>query len=106
MGLSIGVLGILGRGDEESHGGGEEEELGGFGRQVEGLCYGWAWGKLACAGWPGGGGHSSPPKEGGGSRKGALVTGQSQEASLKPLLMTHQLRHEAAWKFFLKKFPP
>ena len=39
-----------------------------------------------------GGGHSSPPKEGGGSGKGALVTGQFQEASLKPLMMTHQLR--------------
>jgi hypothetical protein len=39
--------------------------------------------------------------------KGALVTGQSQKASLKPLMMTHQLRREAIWKLFVqKKFPP
>ena len=44
---------------------------------------------------------------GGGGRKGALVTRQSQEASLKPLMMTHQLRREVAWKiFFQKKFSP
>ena len=62
-----------------------------------------AWGKLACAG----GVSFEPPKGGGGSRKGALVTGQSQEASLKPLMMTHQLRREVAWKifFFKKNFP-
>ena len=31
---------------------------------------------------------------------------QSQEANLKPPMMTHQLRHEAAWKiFFQKNFP-
>ena len=51
----------------------------------------WTWGKLACA--AGGGG---------GARKGAPVTGQSQEASLKPLMMTHQLRRKAAWKIFFK----
>ena len=55
------------------------------------------WGKLTCAGERG---SFEPPKGGGaeGSGKGALVTGQSQEASLKPLMMTHQLRREAAWK--------
>ena len=41
-----------------------------------------------------------------GSRKGALVTGQSQEASLKPLMMTHQLRRKWPGRFFFKKnFP-
>ena len=54
-----------------------------------------AWGTLACA------------RGGGGSGKGALVTGQSQEASPKPLMMTHQLRREAVWKlFFFKKNSP
>ena len=44
---------------------------------------------------------------GGGLGKGALVTGQSQEASLKPLMMTHQLRRKAARKIFSQKtFPP
>ena len=33
-----------------------------------------------------------------GSGKGALVTGQSKEARLKPLMMTHHLRREAARK--------
>ena len=48
-----------------------------------------------------------PPKGRGGSGKGALVGGQSQEASLKPLMMTHHLRREAARKmFFSKRFPP
>ena len=37
--------------------------------------------------------------KGGGVRKGALMTGQYQEAGLKTLLMTH-LRHEAAQKDF------
>ena len=55
---------------------------------------------LARGGGGGMGGHSSPPKEGGGSGKGA---GQSQEVSLKPLMMAHPLRREAAWKI---KFPP
>ena len=42
-----------------------------------------------------------------GAGKGALVTGQSQEAGLKPLLMTHQLRRKAARKnFFSKKISP
>ena len=60
----------------------------------------WAWGKLAGKG----GGSFEPPKgRGGGSGKGALVTGQSQEASLKPLMMTHQLRREAARKIFFQK---
>ena len=48
-----------------------------------------------------------PKGGGGGSGKGALVTGQSQEASLNPLMMTHQLRREAIWKiFFSKRIPP
>ena len=68
------------------------------------------WGKLACAPGAGGGGAFEPPKGGkeeGGSRKGALMTGQSPEASLKPLMMTHQLRCKAARKiFFQKKFLP
>ena len=68
-----------------------------------------ATGELICA-WlarGGGGGAFEPPKGRGGSRKGALLTGQSQEASLKPLMMTHQLRCEAARKnFFQKNFPP
>ena len=53
----------------------------------------------------GGGVVRAPPKEGVGSRKGALVTGQFQEANPKPL--THQLRREAARKifFFKKNFP-
>ena len=35
------------------------------------------------------------------------MTGQSQEASLKSLMMTHQLRRKAAEKtFFQKKIPP
>ena len=33
---------------------------------------------------------------GGRSGKGALVTGQSQEAGLKTLMMTHPLRRDAA----------
>ena len=34
------------------------------------------------------------------------MTGQSQEASLSPLMMTHQLRREAARKiFFEESFP-
>ena len=43
----------------------------------------------------------------GGARKGALVTGYPQEASLKPQMMTHQLHCEAAWKifFFKNNFP-
>ena len=55
----------------------------------------------------GGGGSFEPPKGGGeGSRKRAFVTGHSQEASLKPLMMTHQLCRKAAWKiFFQEKFP-
>ena len=66
---------------------------------------GMAWGKLACAGGRGGGGGIRAPqrKGGGGAGKGALVTGLSQEASLKPLMMTHQLRREAAWGFFPPK---
>ena len=42
-----------------------------------------------------------------GARKGALVTGYPQEASLKPQMMTHQLHCEAAWKifFFKNNFP-
>ena len=32
---------------------------------------------------------SLPKERGGGSGKGALVTGQSQEASLKPPMITH-----------------
>ena len=70
--------------------------------------YPWAWGKVACTGWGGVGGSFEPPKgEGGGSGKGALVTGQSKEAILKPLMMTHHLHRKAAWKiFFQKKFPP
>ena len=65
----------------------------------------WARGKLAFA--RGGGGCSSPPKGGGGgSRKGALVTGQSPEASLKPLMMTDRVRRKAARTiFFQKNFP-
>ena len=53
------------------------------------------------------GGAFEPPKVGGGgSGKGALVTVQSQEASLKPRMMTHQLRRKAARKIFSsKKFP-
>ena len=31
------------------------------------------------------------------------MTGQSQEASLKPLMMTHHLRRKAARKIFLQK---
>ena len=46
----------------------------------------------------GGGGRWSPLKEGGGFGKGALVTGQSQEAGTKTLKMTHHLRREAARK--------
>ena len=34
------------------------------------------------------------------------MTDQSQEASLKPVMMTHQLRCEAAWKIFFKKISP
>ena len=42
-----------------------------------------------------------------GNRKGALVTGQSKEARLKTLMMTHHLRCKAARKiFFPKKFSP
>ena len=55
----------------------------------------------------GGGGDSSPPKGGGGPRKGALVTGQSQEASPTPLMMTHQLRRKAARTIlFSRKISP
>ena len=46
----------------------------------------------------GGGGRSSPLKEGGGVRKGARVTGQFKEVSLKPPMITHRLRREAARK--------
>ena len=53
-----------------------------------------------------GGSFEPPAKGGGGSGKGALVTGQSQEASLKPLMMTHQLRREAICKIFVQNnFP-
>ena len=50
------------------------------------------------------GGRSSG--RGGGARKGALVTGQSQEASLKRVMMAYQLRREVAWKIFFSSFPP
>ena len=57
----------------------------------------------------GGGGASEPP-EGGrlGLGKGAVVTGQSQDARLKPPMMTHHLRCEAVKKNFVfkKKIPP
>ena len=45
----------------------------------------------------------APQRRGGGVGKGALVTGQSQKASLEPLMMTHQLRREAASKIFSPK---
>ena len=62
---------------------------------------------LAWGGGGGGGVIRAPQRRGGGSRKGALVTGQSQEASRKPLMMPHQLRREVAWKiFFQKKITP
>ena len=65
-------------------------------------------GKVGLRGGGGGGGFE-PPKGGGegGSGKGALVTGQSQEASLKPPMMTHQLRLKSGLEdSFSKKFPP
>ena len=49
----------------------------------------------------------APQRRGEWSGKGALVTGQSQEAGLKPLMMTHQLRRKAARKIvFSKNIPP
>ena len=55
----------------------------------------------------GGGGRSSPLKEGWGVGTGALVTDQSKEASSKTLMVTNQLRREAALKkFFSKKISP
>ena len=66
----------------------------------------WERGKLACVGG-GGGGVQAPQRKGGGCRKGALVTGRSQEASLKPLMMTHHQGCKAARKiFFSKKISP
>ena len=57
------------------------------------------------------GGVSFEPPEGGGgggvAEKGALMTGQSKEASLKALTMTHHLRCKAARQnFFQKKNHP
>ena len=46
------------------------------------------------------GGGSSPLKEGWGDGKGALATGESKEASLQALMMTHHLRCKAAQKGF------
>ena len=67
---------------------------------------GMAWGKLACARGGGGGIIRAPQRRGGGSGKGALVTGQSQEAGLTPLMMTHQLRRDGGPEdvFFKKNF--
>ena len=57
----------------------------------------------------GGGGRWLEPtqRRGGGSGKGALVTGQSQEASLKPLMITHHLRRGGApgYLFSTQTFP-
>ena len=60
--------------------------------------------KKVCA-WGGGGGILSPGK--GGFGKASLVTGQSKEASLNALMMTHHQHHKAARKrfFFKKKIP-
>ena len=43
---------------------------------------------------------------GGGVGKGAQVTGQFKEASLKSRMMTHHLHCKAAQKNFFKKIPP
>ena len=57
--------------------------------------------------WGGGRGSFEPPEGGGGSGKGAPVTGQSKEVSLKALMMTQHLRRKAARKkiFSKRKFP-
>ena len=58
-----------------------------FGRAKKGLHAGWSFGPL---------------KEGGGN-KGALVTGQSKEASLKTVMVTHHLHRKAAGRMFSSK---
>ena len=42
----------------------------------------------------------------GGSGKGGLVTGQSKDAGLKHLMLTHYVRREAAQKSFFFETPP
>ena len=57
----------------------------------------------------GGGGGALEPAEGrgGGSGKGAFVTGQSNEARLNTLMMTHHLRRKVAQKIcFSQTIPP
>ena len=60
-------------------------------------------GKVGLSGGGGGGIRAPQRREGGSLGKGDLVTSQSQEASLKPLMMTHQLRRKAARKIFFQK---